>query len=119
MMKNSSKYLLIAGGIALGTVGGITIGVSSADDLHEAARAPQDFIQKVNGNSPKKPLLPINKIIGQYENDGSQVTEIELDRELFRDVYELELVDASGQGWDIDVDARTGEELSKYKDWDD
>lgn len=118
-MKNSSKYLLIAGGIALGTVGGITIGVSGADELQEAARAPQGLIQKVKGGGSAKPLIPMVNIINQYETDGSQITDVELDREMFRDIYELELVDAGGQGWDIDVDARTGEELSKHKDWDD
>ncbi|GJM05312.1 MAG: hypothetical protein DHS20C09_13030 [marine bacterium B5-7] len=118
-MKNSSKYILIAGGIALGTLGGITIGVSGADEFQEVARAPQDFIHKVAGNDAKKTIIPMNKIINQYEVNGNRITDIELDRELFRNVYELELIDANGQGWDIDVDAHSGEELSKHKDWDD
>lgn len=118
-MKNSSKYLLIAGGIALSIVGGITIGVSSADEIQEAARGSQGLIQKVAGNDTNQPIIPMNDVISRYEADGSRITDIERDRELFRDVYELELVDASGQGWDIDIDARTGVELSKYKDWDD
>ena len=63
-------------------------------------------------------IIPINDIINRYEAEGGRITDIELDRELFRDVYELELIDANGQGWDIDIDARSGEELSKYKDWD-
>lgn len=118
-MKNSNKHLLIAAGIALGTVGGITIGVSGADEFQKAARAPQDLFLKVAGNDSQKPIIAMNEVIARYETDGSRITDIELDRELLRDIYELELIDANGQGWDIDVDARTGEELSKYKDWDD
>lgn len=118
-MKNSYKHLLIVGGIALGTVGGITIGVSGADEFNEAARSSQNLIQKVAGNDPQKPLIGMNQIIARFEKAGGRITDIELDRELFRDIYELELIDANGQGWDIDIDARTGEELSKHKDWDD
>ena len=113
------QYLLITGGIALGLAGGITIGVSEAEDIQEMAHMPQDFMLKVAGTDTQQPVIPINEIITQYETDGSRVTDIELDRELTRDVYELELVDASGQGWDIDVDARTGEVLSRHRDRDD
>ncbi len=112
-------YSLIAGGIALGLAAGITIGVSEAEDIQEVARMPQDFMQKVAGRNDQQPVISINEIISQYEQGGSRVTDIELDRELTRDVYELELVDATGQGWDMDVDARTGEVLSKHRDWDD
>ena len=117
-MKNSSKYMILAGGIGLGLVGGISIGVSEADSFQQAARMPETFVQKVAGNNHNQAIIPINDIINRYEAEGGRITDIELDRELFRDVYELELIDANGQGWDIDIDARSGEELSKYKDWD-
>jgi len=113
------QYLLITSGIILGLAGGITIGVSEAEDIQEVARMPQDFMLKVAGTNAQQPVIPFNEIISQYEQDGSRVTDIELDRELTRDVYELEVVDATGQGWDMDIDARTGEVLSKHRDWDD
>ena len=97
-MKNSTQYLLIAGGLVTGLVGGITLGVSQADDIDSAKRLPGEIMHKVAGKDNSKPVIPIQQIISRYEKAGSRITDIELDREMFRDVYELELVDADGDG---------------------
>jgi hypothetical protein len=115
-MKNSSKYLLIAGGIALGLAGGITIGVSEADDIKGMANMPKEFLLKVAGTDAQQPIMPMQDVISRFEQDGSRVTEIKLDREYMRDIYELELIDTSGKEWEIDVDARTGEIIKKKRD---
>ena len=117
-MKNSSKYLLIAGGMALGLAGGVTIGVSEADDIKGMARMPQEFMMKVAGTDAQQPIIPMDDIVSRFEKDGSRVSEIELDREYMRDIYELELIDPDGREIDIDVDARTGEVIKKKVDWD-
>ena len=114
----NSKYVLAAGGIAIGLAIGITIGVSEADDLREAARIPEGMMQKVAGNADADNIIPINQIVTRYETDGMRITDIEYDEEFFHDVYELDVVDNNGQEWDIDVDARSGEELSRKKDRD-
>ncbi|HKK15345.1 MAG TPA: PepSY domain-containing protein [Gammaproteobacteria bacterium] len=111
--------LLITGGLALGLVGGITIGLTEADDIHEAVNAPKGWIMQVaNTEYAGKEIIPINDILSRVQVDGARVTEIELDREYGRDVYELEMVDTGGKGWDLDIDARTGEELSRHLDRD-
>lgn len=115
-MNNSSKYMLIAGGIALGLAGGVTIGVSEADDIKGMANMPKEFLLKVAGTDTQQPITPMQEVITRFEQDGSRVTEIKLDREYMRDIYELELIDTSGREWEIDVDARTGEIIKKKRD---
>lgn len=45
-----------------------------------------------------------------------EVTELELDRDLGRLVYEAEVRDAQGQEWDLELDAATGEVLGEQRD---
>ena len=117
-MKNSGKYLLIAGGITLGVAGGITIGVTEAEDIRGAANVPREFMLKVAGTDAQQPVIPMDEIVSRFEKDGNQVSEIEFDREYMRDIYELEVIDADGRERDIDVDARTGEVIKNKVDWD-
>lgn len=44
------------------------------------------------------------------------VTDLELDRDLGRLVYEVEVRDAQGQEWDLELDAATGEVLGDSRD---
>ena len=41
---------------------------------------------------------------------AGKVTEVNLDHEWYGYVYEIELVDEAGVKWDIDMDAKSGEE---------
>jgi uncharacterized membrane protein YkoI len=117
-MKNTTQYLVITGALVIGFAGGTAIGLSEADEMASVKRLPGNIISRMNGEDTSKPVKPVQEIIRQYESDGSRITDIELDREMLRDIYEIELVDASGTGWDMDVDARTGEVLSRHRDWE-
>lgn len=44
------------------------------------------------------------------------VTDLELDRDMGRLVYEVEVRDAQGQEWDLELDAATGEVLGESRD---
>ncbi len=47
------------------------------------------------------------------------VIEVELERRKFPQGwdYEFEIIDAQGQEWDVDIDAKTGEARKVSKDW--
>jgi len=45
-----------------------------------------------------------------------EVTDLELDRDLGRLVYEAEVRDAQGQEWDLELDAANGEVLGEQRD---
>lgn len=52
----------------------------------------------------------------ETENPGARVTSIELDDDPWRQVYEVEIVDSGGAGWDLDFHAHTGELLKRERD---
>lgn len=115
-----NTYALIAGGIALGLAVGVTIGVSEADDIQRAMNVPKNWIMKTAGGKDRtgQAFIPAMEIIKKFEADGSRITDFELDREFLGEVYELELVDTKGEVWDINVDAHTGDVISRHRDWD-
>ena len=47
---------------------------------------------------------------------GATVQETELEQELGRYVYQLELVDAQGVEWDVELDATNGQVLKNQQD---
>ena len=65
-------------------------------------------------------ILPLEKIIerARAEHPG-KILETELDRELGRYVYEVELLDDKGTVWEMELDAKTGEILRSKIDKDD
>ncbi|MCQ4347083.1 PepSY domain-containing protein [Pseudomonas stutzeri] len=50
------------------------------------------------------------------KHPGSTVEETELEEEYGRYVYQVELRDAQGVRWDLELDAATGEILKNHKD---
>jgi uncharacterized membrane protein YkoI len=44
------------------------------------------------------------------------VIETDLDREMGRYVYEIEVLDAQGVVWEMDLDAKTGEVIKSKRD---
>lgn len=61
--------------------------------------------------------IPMQDIITRFEEEYSgRVIEIELEHENTHDEYEIELIDAEGVKWKIDVDAHTGEVLKRERD---
>ena len=47
---------------------------------------------------------------------AGEITELELERNRNRLVYEVEISDAQGQEWDLELDAKTGTVLSEQQD---
>lgn len=62
-------------------------------------------------------VLPEERII-EIINQArpGEVTDLELDRDLGRLVYEAEVRDAQFQEWDLELDAKTGEVLGEQRD---
>lgn len=58
-------------------------------------------------------ILPLAEILGRAELSGMRILEAELEREQGRLVYELELLDASGQVRKGYYDAASGEPLNR------
>lgn len=80
--------------------------------------------QKQSGNVPANSvarimdgLLSMQETIVRMEAEyDGQVVDIELDRKTTHDEYKLKLVDALGQKWEIEIDARSGEILKRKLD---
>jgi uncharacterized membrane protein YkoI len=47
---------------------------------------------------------------------GAKINDTELDDEYGKHVYQVELTDAQGVDWDVDVDAATGNVLKDHQD---
>ncbi|MBE7375840.1 PepSY domain-containing protein [Pseudomonas lopnurensis] len=50
------------------------------------------------------------------KHPGATIEETELEEEYGRYVYQLELRDAKGVQWDLELDAKTGEVLKNHQD---
>lgn len=54
-------------------------------------------------------ILPLEKIIRSAQTvKAGEVLEVEFDHNDGRYIYEVEIVDAQGQVWEMDLDARNG-----------
>jgi len=62
-----------------------------------------------------KPFDQLNEVV-LAKHPGAALGETELEREYGRYVYKVELRDAQGVEWDVDVDAATGEVLDDRQD---
>lgn len=94
-------------GLVLAAALGFAAGPASADiDYAEAEKLRAD------GS-----VLPTAKIveIATTAQPGT-VADVELERVLGRHVYEVEIRDASGREWTLDVDAKSGEILQTGRD---
>lgn len=87
----------------------LSAGAALADDIgpDEAVRLQQagtiQSFEKLNQAAVAK-------------HPGTQVNETELEEEHGRYIYQVELRDAQGQQWDLDLDASTGEVLKDERD---
>jgi len=65
-------------------------------------------------------ILPLEKIIERaHAEHPGKILETDLDMELGRYVYEVELLDDKGTVWEMELDAKTGEILRSKIDTDD
>lgn len=101
-MKTFHKYLLMTGLVAL-AVGAQArdLGVDEALKLRDTGTI-QSF-EKLNEQA-----LALHP--------GSVIRETELENEWGRYVYQLEIVDAQGVEWDLELDATNGQVLKNHQD---
>lgn len=52
----------------------------------------------------------------QAKHPGGSIVDTELDHKAGRYVYEVEVLDAKGVKWDVDLDAKTGEVIQDKQD---
>lgn len=101
-MKTTHKYVLIAGLITLaGSVQARDLGPDEALKLRDSGTI-QSF-EKLN-----------EAALAQHP--GGVIRETELENELGRYIYQLEIVDTKGVEWDLEIDATNGEVLKNHQD---
>ncbi len=62
-------------------------------------------------------ILPLETILQKIQADHpGKVLEVELEEKQSRLVYEIELLDAQGKVWELQVDPRSGDLLDKHKE---
>lgn len=101
-MKTTFKYLLFAGLVSF------TLGAQARD------LGPDEALKLRDSGS----ILSFEKLNEQAlaQHPGGTVRETELENEKGRYIYQLEIVDAKGVEWDVELDAATGEILKNHQD---
>jgi len=87
----------------------LTAGLAQAKDV------PVDQIPQLVKNGKIKPLEELNQIVMKL-HPGATITDSDLDNHFNSYEYEVELRDAKGVEWDVDVNAATGEVLKNKQD---
>ncbi|MNM25494.1 PepSY domain-containing protein [Pseudomonas sp. MAG733B] len=86
----------------------LTAGLAQAD-------VPVDQIPQLVKDGKIKPLEELNQIVMKL-HPGATITDSDLDNHFNGYEYEVELKDAKGVEWDVDLNAATGEVLKNKKD---
>ncbi|KQN56193.1 peptidase M4 [Pseudomonas sp. Leaf48] len=86
----------------------LTAGLAQAD-------VPVDQIPQLVKDGKIKPLEELNQIVMKL-HPGATITDSDLDNHFNSYEYEVELRDAKGVEWDVDVNAATGEVLKNKQD---
>ena len=101
-MKTTLKYLSIAGLITLACA-------AQARDL-----GPDEAI-KLRDSGSIQSFEKLNEL-ALAQHPGGVIRETELENELGRYIYQLEVVDAKGVEWDVELDASNGQILKNHQD---
>jgi len=101
-MKTTHKYLLIAGFITF--TGGL-----QARDL-----GPDEAL-KLRDSGSIQSFEKLNEF-ALAQHPGGVIRETELENQLGRYIYQLEVVDAKGVEWDLELDAANGQILKNHQD---
>ncbi|MCP1497493.1 putative membrane protein YkoI [Pseudomonas migulae] len=83
--------------------------------LAQAADVPVDQIPQLVKDKKIKPLEELNQIVMKL-HPGATITDSDLDQHPSLYEYEVELKDAKGVEWDVDLNAATGEVLKNKQD---
>jgi uncharacterized membrane protein YkoI len=87
----------------------LTAGLAQAKDV------PVDQIPQLVKDGKITPLEELNQIVMKL-HPGATITDSDLDNHTTLYEYEVELKDAQGVEWDVDLNAATGEVLKNKKD---
>jgi uncharacterized membrane protein YkoI len=87
----------------------LTAGLAQADDV------PVDQIPQLVKDKKIKPLDELNQTVLKL-HPGATITDSDLDQHPSLYEYEVELKDAKGVEWDVDLNAATGEVLKNKQD---
>ncbi len=101
-MKPIYKYLLIAGLVNLA-------GSAQARDL-----GPDEAL-KLRDSGTIQSFEKLNDL-ALAQHPSGVIRETELENEYGRYIYQLEVVDAKGVEWDLELDATSGEILKNHQD---
>ena len=83
--------------------------------LAQAADVPVDQIPQLVKDKKIMPLEELNQIVLKL-HPGATITDSDLDQHPSLYEYEVELKDAKGVEWDVDLNAATGEVLKNKQD---
>lgn len=86
-----------------------TVGIAQARDINT------DEADKLRSAGTIKSLEVLNAA-ALAEHPGGTIDETELESEGNRYLYELEVIDAQGVEWDMELDAATGQVLKNHRD---
>lgn len=101
-MKTTANYLLIAGLIIL------------ASNVQARDLGPDEAL-KLRDSGTIQSFEKLNEL-ALAQHPGGLIRETELENEWGRYVYQLEVVDAQGIEWDVELDATNGEMLKNHQD---
>ena len=101
------KHLPITLFLLLGLFVGAVAADDAADEDHEQARRLKELGK----------ILPLEQIIkaAQVEHPG-RVIEVDLEKEDGRHIYEVELLDAHGEVWELQFDAASGKLIKRERE---
>lgn len=101
-MNTIPKYILLTGLVAL-------VGSVQARDL-----GPDEAL-KLRDSGSIQSFEKLNEL-ALAQHPGGVIRETELENELGRYIYQLEVVDAKGVEWDLELDAANGQILKNHQD---
>jgi len=104
-MKSKFSSTGIRAGIAALLAG--AAGTATADVGYSEA-------QRLRASGEALPEARVVEIVGKAR--PGEISELELDRDFGRLVYEVEVRDSQGQEWKLELDAKTGEVLGEERD---
>ncbi|HBC17681.1 MAG TPA: peptidase [Alcanivorax sp.] len=90
------------------------LGVAAAGTVY-ADDVPHQQVPQLVKDGTIQSLETLDKV-ALDKHPQAQITDTELENEYGRYIYQVELRDAQGQEWDVDIDASTGDVLKDERD---
>ena len=90
------------------------LGVAAAGTVY-ADDVPHQQVPQLVKDGTIQSLETLDKV-ALDKHPQAQITDTDLENEYGRYIYQVELRDAQGQEWDVDIDASTGDVLKDERD---